>query len=68
VRELGVEEEKVTPDARLVADLAVDELDRVELVMAVEQAFDIEISDEDEDSAKWATINDVVKAVRKRVR
>jgi acyl carrier protein len=47
VNELGVEPEKVTDDASFVEDLGADSLDTVELVMAFEEAFDIEIPDED---------------------
>ena len=44
---LGVSEEKVTPQASFVDDLGADSLDQVELIMAFEDAFDIEIPDED---------------------
>ena len=45
--QLGVEEDDVVPDASFVDDLGADSLDTVELVMALEEEFDIEISDED---------------------
>ena len=45
--ELGVEQEKVTEDASFVEDLGADSLDTVELVMAFEEEFGIEIPDED---------------------
>ena len=45
--QLGVEEEKVTPDAHFIEDLNADSLDLVELIMAIEEEFGIEISDED---------------------
>jgi len=45
--QLGVDEDQVTPDAAFMDDLGADSLDTVELVMALEEEFDIEISDED---------------------
>jgi len=45
--QLGVEEEEVTPEASFVEDLGADSLDTVELVMALEEEFSIEIPDED---------------------
>jgi acyl carrier protein len=45
--QLGVEEEEVTPEASFVEDLGADSLDTVELVMALEEEFEIEIPDED---------------------
>lgn len=45
--QLGVEEGQVTPEASFMDDLGADSLDTVELVMALEEEFDIEISDED---------------------
>ncbi len=46
-KQLGVDAEKVTPEASFVEDLGADSLDTVELVMAFEEAFNIEIPDED---------------------
>lgn len=46
VEQLGVAPEKVTPDASFIDDLGADSLDTVELVMAIEEAFEIEIPDE----------------------
>jgi acyl carrier protein len=45
--QLGVEEDEVTPEASFVDDLGADSLDTVELVMALEEEFSIEIPDED---------------------
>ena len=45
--QLGVEPEKITPDAEFVADLNADSLDLVELIMSLEEEFGVEISDED---------------------
>ena len=47
VEQLGVDEDEVTPDASFVDDLGADSLDTVELVMAFEEEFSIEIPDED---------------------
>ena len=47
VEQLGVDEEEVTPDASFVDDLGADSLDTVELVMAFEEEFGIDIPDED---------------------
>ena len=48
VEQLGVEEEKVTKEATFVDDLAADSLDIVELVMSIEEEFDIEIDDSED--------------------
>ena len=47
VEQLGVEEDDVTPAAKFIEDLGADSLDTVELVMALEEHFDIQIPDED---------------------
>ncbi len=52
VDQLGVEEEKINDEASFVNDLGADSLDIVELVMAMEEEFDIEISDEDAEKIK----------------
>ena len=56
VDQLGVEEAEVTPDAKFIDDLGADSLDTVELVMALEEEFGIEIPDED--AEKIATVKD----------
>jgi acyl carrier protein len=58
VEQLGVDEAEVTPNASFVDDLGADSLDTVELVMAFEEAFDIEIPDED--AEKIRTVQDAV--------
>ena len=58
VEQLGVDEAEVTPTASFVDDLGADSLDTVELVMAFEEAFDIEIPDED--AEKIRTVQDAV--------
>jgi acyl carrier protein len=56
--QLGVDEDQVTPEASFMDDLGADSLDTVELVMALEEEFDIEISDED--AEKIQTVQDAV--------
>lgn len=56
--QLGVDEAQVTNDASFMDDLGADSLDTVELVMALEEEFDIEISDED--AEKIQTVQDAV--------
>ena len=58
VEQLGVDEGEVTPNASFVDDLGADSLDTVELVMAFEEAFDIEIPDED--AEKIRSVQDAV--------
>ena len=58
---LGVDEAKVTPEARFREDLEADSLDIVELIMAFEDKFGSEISDED--AQKISTVGDVVKFI-----
>jgi acyl carrier protein len=64
VEQLGVEEEDVTPDASFVDDLGADSLDTVELVMAFEEEFGIEIPDED--AEKILTVQNVVDYIKER--
>ena len=52
VDQLGVEPEQVKPEAAFIDDLGADSLDTVELVMAFEEEFDIEIPDEDAEKIK----------------
>lgn len=58
VDQLGVEEEKVTEKSSFIDDLGADSLDIVELIMAFEEEFDIEIADEDAEKIK--TVFDVI--------
>lgn len=64
VEHLGVEESKVTPDASFIDDLGADSLDTVELVMAFEEAFSVEIP---EDTAeKITTVSDAIDYISKQ--
>ena len=58
VEQLGVEEAEVNPESAFIDDLGADSLDTVELVMALEEEFNIEISDED--AEKITTVKDAV--------
>ena len=58
IEQLGVDEGEVTPGASFVDDLGADSLDTVELVMAFEEAFEVEIPDED--AEKIRTVKDAV--------
>jgi acyl carrier protein len=62
---LGISEGKITPDAKLVDDLGADSLDAVELIMAFEDEFDIEIPDED--TTNIHTVNDIYEYLAKRI-
>lgn len=64
VDQLGVDEEEVTPEARFIDDLGADSLDTVELVMALEEEFGIEIPDED--AEKIITVNDAIEYIREK--
>ena len=63
VEQLGVDEAEVTPTASFVDDLGADSLDTVELVMAFEEEFGIEIPDED--AEKITTVKDAVAYIDK---
>jgi acyl carrier protein len=62
VEELAVDSEEVTDTASFIDDLGADSLDIVELVMAFEEEFDIEIPDED--AEEIATVNDAVEYIK----
>jgi len=62
VNELGVESEKVTPEASFVEDLGADSLDTVELVMAFEEEFGIDIPDED--AEQMQTVGDAIEYMK----
>lgn len=64
VEQLGVEEDEVVPEASFVDNLGADSLDIVELVMALEEKFDLEIPDED--AEKIRTVGEAIKYIQDR--
>jgi acyl carrier protein len=64
-KQLGVDHSEVTPEASFVEDLGADSLDTVELVMAFEEAFNIEIPDED--AEKITKVKDAVDYIKKKL-
>ena len=65
VDQLGVDPNEVTNEASFIDDLGADSLDTVELVMAFEEEFDIEIPDED--AEKMATVGQAVEYLKKKL-
>lgn len=63
--QLGVEEDEVVPEASFVDDLGADSLDTVELVMAFEEEFDIEIPDED--AEKILTVGRAIEYIKEKM-
>lgn len=61
VEQLDVEEDKVTMEASIVEDLGADSLDMVDLVMSMEEEFDVEIPDDQVENIK--TVGDIVKFI-----
>ena len=61
VEQLGVSADEVTPEASFIDDLRADSLDTVELVMALEEEFDLEIPDEEAEKIK--TVGDAVRHI-----
>jgi acyl carrier protein len=66
IDQLGVEESEVTEEASFVDDLGADSLDTVELVMALEEEFGIEIPDED--AEKILTVGDAIKYINSKLK
>jgi len=64
--QLGVDEKEVTPSASFVDDLGADSLDQVELVMALEEHFGVEIPDED--AEKLRTVQDAIAYIDKHAK
>lgn len=62
---LGVDPDEITPEASFVEDLGADSLDTVELVMALEEEFGIEIPDED--AEKIQTVGDAIEYIQKHL-
>lgn len=65
VEKLGVDESKVTENASFIEDLGADSLDTVELIMKMEEEFDLDIPDEEAENLK--TVNDVVKYISEKL-
>ncbi|MDI6751401.1 MAG: acyl carrier protein [bacterium] len=65
IEQLGVNESQITPDASYIDDLGADSLDTVELVMALEEEFGLEIPDED--AEKITTIDQTVVYVKEKI-
>ena len=63
--QLGVEEDVITMETNLMKDLEADSLDAVEIIMAIEDEYDIEIPDED--AEKFQTVTDIVKYVEDNI-
>jgi acyl carrier protein len=66
VEQLGVEENEVSPEASFIDDLGADSLDTVELVMAFEEEFNIEIPDEDAEGI--TTVQDAIDYIKANVK
>jgi len=65
VQQLGVDESEVVPEAKFVDDLGADSLDLVELIMALEDEYGIEIPDED--AEKIVTVGDAINYLEEKV-
>lgn len=65
VEQLGVREEEIQLDTNLMKDLEADSLDAVEIIMAIEDEYDIEIPDEE--AEKFQTIRDIVNCVERAI-
>lgn len=65
VEQLGVDAAEVTPDASFIDDLGADSLDTVELVMAFEEEFDIEIPDDD--AEKMSTVGQAIEYLKAKM-
>ena len=66
VEQLGVEEDEVSPEASFIDDLGADSLDTVELVMAFEEEFNIEIPDEE--AERISTVQDAIDYIKTNVK
>ena len=66
VEQLGVSADQVKPEARFIDDLGADSLDTVELIMALEEEFNVEIPDED--AEKMITVGDSLNYLKEHVK
>ena len=66
VEQLGVSPEQVKPEGRFIDDLGADSLDTVELIMALEEEFNVEIPDED--AEKMVTVGDALNYLKEHVK
>ncbi len=66
IEQLSVNAEDIKPEAKFVEDLGADSLDRVELMMALEESFDLDIPDED--AEKLLTIGDAEKYILEKIK
>lgn len=66
VEQLGVEESAVNMETHLMKDLEADSLDAVEIIMAIEDEFELEVPDED--AEKFQSVGDIVKFVEEHVK
>lgn len=62
---LGVEPDDVTPNASFIDDLGADSLDLVELIMAFEREFNVEVSDDE--AERWLTVSDAWRAAERMI-
>jgi acyl carrier protein len=65
IEQLGINPDQVTPQAKFIEDLGADSLDTVDLVMAAEEEFNIEISDED--AEKFETVAEAIRFIEERL-
>lgn len=65
INQIGIDEEKVTPDSDIIKDLGLDSLDIVDMLMSVEETFGVTI--DDGDVAEMKTVADVVKFIEDNV-
>ncbi len=66
IEKLGVEEKQITDDARFIEDLGADSLDTVEIVMALEEKFGIEVPDEE--AEKLTTVGASIKYIEEKIK
>jgi len=64
--QLNIDEEEIKPDASFIDDLGADSLDTVELIMAFEEEFDLEIPDEEAEKIK--TVQDAIEHIKQHVK